>query len=277
MKKIILILFIIILSITSIYAYTLEIANTHAYYKHPVLGTVEDPGNNSSLGQGMCESVLHHEALFEEIDGQLYTTIRFNIADNLGKANFFVQERDEKLFTPVSYEIVNETEETKDYRFIIPSKTAIVRTEVFVNPMDRNVIFYMDFSDFREGSSDFIPLGETGKMSNVIKSDKGVIEVKEESRTFNIGFNHGLLMRDSDEIKAIYQNTDLVHAEETEVVKEEGEYELKPLSISLINGLVILLVIITAFFFIAFIVVYYAYKYVKELNETREEALYEEN
>ncbi len=275
MKKISLILFIVILSVTIAFAYTVEIGTAHAYYEHPVYKTVEDPGNNSSLGQGMCESVLHHEALFEEIDGTLYTTIRFNIADNLGNVNFFTQKREEKVFKPVDYEIVSETEDTKDYRFILPSKTAIVRTEVFVIPMDRHVIFYMDFSDFREGVSDFTPLGENGKMGNLIESKKEEIKVLEERADYHIGFDHGLLMRDSDEIKALYQNADLVHEEKVKV-KEEKEYELKPLSISMINGLIILFVLITAFFFIAFMIVYFYYKYIKELNETREEALYEE-
>lgn len=43
-----------------------------------------------------------------------------------------------------------------DFRFDIPNENAIVRCTFYVVAMGRDVVFYIDFDNIREGSGDFV-------------------------------------------------------------------------------------------------------------------------
>lgn len=138
-------------------AYT---ATAKAYYKHPVTGEIEDPGNNEGIGQSMTESVLHSTALIEKTDsGKIYATVRFFLTDNISKVQFSTQKRGATTWKSVSSTTMQENMGgvyCSDYRFEIPSDNAVVRSSIYVSAMGRSVIFYFDFSNLKEGSSDFI-------------------------------------------------------------------------------------------------------------------------
>ncbi len=144
-------------------AYT---ATAHPYYKHPVTGEIEDPGNNEGIGQGMTESVLNPTALLEKTaDGKLYATVRFYLAEYISEVEFWTQERGGSDWNSVSFTIMQENlggEYCTDYRLEIPAEDAIVRSSFYVSPMGRKVIFYMDFSDLKEGNGDFVVGVDTG-------------------------------------------------------------------------------------------------------------------
>ncbi len=135
-------------------------ATANPYYRHPVTGIVEDAGNNEGIGQGMTESVLHPVALIEETEeGSIYVTVRFFLAEYISDVKFWTQKREDTDWISISHTIMQENageEYCTDYRFQIPAKDAVVKSSFFVSPMGRNVIFYMDFTDLKEGSSDFI-------------------------------------------------------------------------------------------------------------------------
>lgn len=145
--------------VSNVYAYTQEIAKTTPYYSHPVSGVIEDPGNNPGIGQGMTENVVSPQALVETTDdGRIFLTVRYNLANYIKNETFAVQNYGDQDFYSVSAEITGQTEETRDYRFEIPSKNIVVRATFFVGPMGRDVIFYYTISDLVEGNTDFATL-----------------------------------------------------------------------------------------------------------------------
>lgn len=149
MKKIILLILILVLMPNNIYANEIMQARVTAHYKHPVTGVIEDPGNNFELGQGMTQTVIDSKSMVEMQNGKLYATVRLNLANHISNVSLGTQEKGQGSFNPVSYEVIDKSEETMDIKFAIPSKTAIVRAAFFVQPMGRDVIFFFDFSNFK--------------------------------------------------------------------------------------------------------------------------------
>lgn len=182
MKALLLSLLIVISMISNVFAYTQEIGKATPYYAHPVTGAIEDPGNNPGIGQGMTENVLSPQALIETTDdGRMFLSVRYNLANYIKNESFAVQNYGDEDFYSVAAEITGQTEETRDYRFEIPSKNIVVRATFFVGPMGRDVIFYYTISDFVEGNTDFATLKNTGATSSEGKSQGAVIEEVEET------------------------------------------------------------------------------------------------
>lgn len=159
MKAFVLSLIIGISIVSNVFAYTQEIGKATPYYAHPTTGAIEDPGNNPGIGQGMTENVVSPQALVETTDdGRIFLTVRYNLANYIKNETFAVQNYGDQDFYSVSAEITGQTEETRDYRFEIPSKNIVVRATFFVGPMGRDVIFYYTISDLVEGNTDFATL-----------------------------------------------------------------------------------------------------------------------
>lgn len=171
--------------VSNVYAYTQEIAKTTPYYSHPVSGVIEDPGNNPGIGQGMTENVVSPQALVETTDdGRIFLTVRYNLANYIKNETFAVQNYGDQDFYSVSAEITGQTEETRDYRFEIPSKNVVVRTSLYVAPMGRDVIFYFTISDFVEGNTDFATLENVNSSSAGGTNEKG--EANQETQINNV-------------------------------------------------------------------------------------------
>ena len=150
------------------------LAKATPYYKHPVTGKIEDPGNNEGLGQSMTESVLYSKALIEEIsDGKTYATIRIFLTDNISNVRLWSQRTAKDSWTKASAVIMQENMNGKycsDYRLQIPDKTAILRMRFYVEPMGRDVVFYIRFSNLKKGSGDFITSGKASVSKSTTKS-----------------------------------------------------------------------------------------------------------
>ena len=159
------IMLVVMASITYVSASALDngiyVARSTPHYRHPVTGNIEDSGGENSevLGQSMTESALYPEALIEvDPNGKMFATIRLKLMDNIENPTFKVQNHGDSGFWDVGYDIMKEdySSNQSDFRFEIPNESCIIRATFYVVPMGRDVIFYIDFSDFREGSSDFI-------------------------------------------------------------------------------------------------------------------------
>ncbi|MDK8276734.1 MAG: heme-binding Shp domain-containing protein [Peptoniphilus duerdenii] len=171
--------------VSNVYANTQEIATTTPYYSHPVSGVIEDPGNNPGIGQGMTENVVSPQALVETTDdGRIFLTVRYNLANYIKNETFAVQNYGDQDFYSVSAEITGQTEETRDYRFEIPSKNVVVRTSLYVAPMGRDVIFYFKISDFVEGNTDFATLENVNSSSAGGTNEK--VEANQETQINNV-------------------------------------------------------------------------------------------
>lgn len=137
------------------------IAVATPHYKHPVTGKIEDAGgeNSAVLGQSMTESATYKKALVEvDGSGNTYITVRLQLMDNIENPQFQIDGSRNGSFTSVSATLMQEDyiNNTADYRMKVPSEKAIIRCNMYVTAMGRDVIFYITVSDLKQGSDDFI-------------------------------------------------------------------------------------------------------------------------
>lgn len=136
-------------------------ATATSHYKHPTTGVIEDSGGEGSyvLGQSMTDSALNKAALVEvDPQGNTYVTVRLNLMDNIQNPQFQVDGSRNGNFSSVSATVMQEdyTNNTADFRMQVPSENAIIRCNMYVIPMGRDVIFYITVGDLKSGSGDFI-------------------------------------------------------------------------------------------------------------------------
>lgn len=135
------------------------LATATPHYKHPVSGVIEDSGGDGSavLGQSMTESATYKQALVEvDPQGNTYVTIRLQVMDNIKDPQFQVDGK------TVSATLMQESygslsaENTADYCMKVNSENSIIRCNMFVIAMGREVIFYITVSNLQPGSGNFI-------------------------------------------------------------------------------------------------------------------------
>ena len=131
------------------------LANANPSYRNPSTGAIEDSGGEGSavLGQSMTESATYGKALIEaDPAGNTYATIRMQLMDNIENPQFQVDG------SPVSATLMQEdySSNTADYRFRINSENSVVRVNMYVTAMGRDIIYYITFSGLSEGAGDFI-------------------------------------------------------------------------------------------------------------------------
>lgn len=136
-------------------------ATATSHYKHPVTGIIEDSGGEGSyvLGQSMTESALNKAALVEvDPQGNTFVTVRLNLMDNIQNPQFQVDGSRNGNFSAVSAAVMQEdfTENTTDFRMQVPDENAVIRCNMYVIPMGREVIFYITVGNLQSGSGDFI-------------------------------------------------------------------------------------------------------------------------
>lgn len=136
-------------------------ATATSHYRHPTTGVIEDSGGEGSyvLGQSMTDSALNKAALVEvDPQGNTYVTVRLNLMDNIQNPQFQVDGNRNGNFSAVSATVMQEdfTENTTDFRMQVPSENAIIRCNMYVIPMGREVIFYITVGDLSAGSGDFV-------------------------------------------------------------------------------------------------------------------------
>jgi len=130
-------------------------ATATSHYRHPTTGVIEDSGGEGSyvLGQSMTDSALNKAALVEvDSSGATWVTIRLNLMDNIQSPTFQVDG------SSVSATLMQEdyTNNTADYRMRVNSENSIIRCNMYVIPMGREVIFYITVGGLSAGSGDFV-------------------------------------------------------------------------------------------------------------------------
>lgn len=153
------------------------IATASPHYKHPETGEIEDSGGSGSsvLGQSMTESATYEQALVEvDPDGNTYITVRLQLMDNIQNPQFQVDGE------PVSASITQENygdlseNNTADFRMKVNSEDSIIRCNMYVIAMGREVVFYITVSDLQPGSGDFV--------TNVEVIEQGTVPAEDDTR-----------------------------------------------------------------------------------------------
>lgn len=129
-------------------------------YAHPVTGVVEDSGGESSYatGQGMVEGCVYPTGILEVADdGNYYLTIRLSLMDYTSGHGFQVQSVGDSGWSSTGYAQTGTGSDsngtTADVVIQVPSENCIVRGTMYVEPMGRNVVFYLYPSDYKEGNN----------------------------------------------------------------------------------------------------------------------------
>ena len=130
-------------------------------YAHPVTGVIEDSGGESSYatGQGMVEGSAYSNGIVEVTDdGACYLTIRMSLMDYTSGHSFQVQNvGDSGWSTPSEIGITGNGSDsngtTADVCMRVPSENCVVRGSMYVEPMGRDVIFYLYPSNYSEGNN----------------------------------------------------------------------------------------------------------------------------
>lgn len=129
-------------------------------YAHPVTGVIEDSGGEGSYatGQGMVNSCVYSNGILEVTDdGAYYLTIRMSLMDYTSGHSFQVQNvGDSGWSTPSEIGITgngSDSNGTADVCMRVPSENCVVRGSMYVEPMGRDVIFYLYPSNYSEGNN----------------------------------------------------------------------------------------------------------------------------
>lgn len=137
------------------------LADATPHYRHPVTGVIEDAGGDGSavLGQSMTESALYRQALVEvDPRGNTFVTVRLKLMDNIREPQFQADG------AAIDASLMQEdyTVNTADYRMRVDSEQSVIRCNMYVVPMGREVIFYITVSGLRSGSGDFLTTVSAG-------------------------------------------------------------------------------------------------------------------
>lgn len=129
-------------------------------YRHPLTGSVEDSGGESSYatGQGMVDGCVYSTGMLEVTsDNKYYLTIRMSLMDYTSGHNFQVQTTGDSGWSKTVYGQTaagsDSNGNTADICIQVPSEKCIIRTSMYVEPMGRDVIFYIYPNNFQAGNS----------------------------------------------------------------------------------------------------------------------------
>lgn len=132
----------------------------HPCYAHPVTGVIEDSGGEASYptGQGMVDGAIYTTGIMELTNsGEYYLTIRMSLMDYTSNHSFWVQNVGDSDWSSPSIGVTGNGADsngtTADICIQVPSENCVVRGSMYVEPMGRNVIFYLYPSDYTAGNN----------------------------------------------------------------------------------------------------------------------------
>ena len=132
----------------------------HPCYVHPVTGVIEDSGGEASYatGQGMVDGVVYPTGILELTDsGEYYLTVRFSLMDQTFGHSFWVQNVGDSGWSAPAAGVTGSGTDgngtTADICIQVPSENCVLRVSMYVDPMGRDVIFYLYPSDYTAGNS----------------------------------------------------------------------------------------------------------------------------
>ena len=141
-------------------------ASTAPSYANPVTGAIEDSAgqSNVALAESMTTGCTYPAALVEkDTAGNTFVTLRFKLADQMGAMSFWADNGGDGAFSAVeaAQMQVDSANNTADWRFQVPSETSNIRVSMYVNPMSRAVVYFVQLANLAEGNTDALPFVES--------------------------------------------------------------------------------------------------------------------
>ena len=169
------VMLVLVASITAVPAHAAEngiyTATATGHYRNPNTGVIEDAGGEDSevLGQSMVDSAVMPKALVEvDPKGSTYITIRLGLVGSTSNLKFQVDG------SSASAEVTQEdfSNDTADFRMRVNSEYSVIRVSMFVEPMGRDVVFFVTVSGLQKGSGDFVSFVDVVAPEKPSKPDK---------------------------------------------------------------------------------------------------------
>ncbi len=143
-------------------------ASTAPSYANPVTGAIEDSAgqSNVALAESMVTGCTYPAALVEkDTAGNTFVTLRFKLADQMGAMTFWADNAGDGAFaeveaTQMQTSTVGDTA-VADWRFQVSSETSNIRVSMYVNPMSRAVVYFVQLANLAEGNTDALPFVES--------------------------------------------------------------------------------------------------------------------
>ncbi len=131
--------------------------NIHGSYRHPRTGVIEDSGGEASeaLGQSMVQRIMGEKAYYEEVGEDHFLSVTFGLSNSISSFQFDVETGNG--FAETSCERFFDGDNIAGYRIRTLSKETVLRARFFVEPMGRNVVFYLYGTDFVPGNGTSFP------------------------------------------------------------------------------------------------------------------------
>lgn len=140
-------------------------------YANPETGKTVDGGTNIALGDSMCAGIVEETALVEQSWGKTYVTLGFGLMSNISNVAVQVQDTD-GTYKEVEITKTGSCERDGDrcdhYRFEVVSPDLYISPKLFVDPMGREVQFFvkLDMASASAGTGNFVsemvkPAGKT--------------------------------------------------------------------------------------------------------------------
>ncbi len=139
-----------------------ETVTVEGLYRHPLEGSIEDSGGESSeaLGQSMVTKMVGESATFDGANKCLDVT--FYMMNSISNVDIQVQFTGTDMFASVDFYQLEKGNDEATYRVPITVESDILRVEAFVEPMGRAVVFYVVIEGALDGVDfDVLPSGNT--------------------------------------------------------------------------------------------------------------------
>ena len=160
-------------------------------YRNPETGNVEDSGGESSYatGQGMVESCVGSKGMLEETEsGEYYLTFVLSLMDYSSGHTFLVKKPGSSDWIQPAIGVTGTGTDsngtTNNVCIQIPGKDGIIKGSMYVEPMGRNVTFFITAGDFQEGTVEGLSptiVTETGKGTSQSSMDMENSEAASET------------------------------------------------------------------------------------------------
>lgn len=130
-------------------------------YANPETGQTVDGGTNIALGDSMCAGIVEQTALVEQSRGKTYVTIGIGLMSNISDTRIQIQGndgtyRDTQIVKTGSCQRDGDT--CNHYRFEVDSAQNYISPILFVDPMGRNVQFFikLNMDSAQPGNGNFV-------------------------------------------------------------------------------------------------------------------------
>lgn len=169
------VMLVLVASITAVPAHAAEngiyTATATGHYRNPNTGEIEDAGGEDSevLGQSMVDSAVMPQALVEvDPKGNTYITLRLGLVGSATGVSFQVDGSSVSATNPQE----DLSNDTADFRMRVGSEYSVIRVSMYVEPMGRDVVFFVTVSGLQKGSGDFATFVDVVAPEKPSKPDK---------------------------------------------------------------------------------------------------------